>query len=138
MFSNKTKKKSKVSLHDCTAAQIDLRQGRISFDFPNGFSVGGEQTGASRMTLQFSPQGQPFCYVFKQKTDVKAVRKEWTAKKLAKKVNGGCTLEFISCYEYLCGKTSFRIYECTLHLNKSPWHKECQIRVAADKELYQW
>ena len=73
-------------------------------------------------------------YVFYRKRN-KAIRKEWSADKLLKRINSGkYSLEFL--YQYR--DFNSRILKCMLVKGKKRYFRECEIIIATDKVTYCW
>lgn len=137
-----------ISLHDCRATKIYLKKGVLQFEFEDGFSIydndrpnGKDRvldTDQSRMDVRLLSD-DPACdftfYVFVPKKHGKVVRKEFSLKKLMRKINEkGRTLEFLYVYQ---GYDSI-VFECELWFKKRPYSRECVMIISTDDVIYRW
>ena len=142
-----------LSLHDCIAERAYFENGRLGFEFNDGFWVSPEHPESSlpdlvrtdfakvEYSLECGEDYDVTVFVFKRSpyfkrfTYKKATRIEWTVHELVNKINSGkCKLEFL--YQYV-GYNS-RIIECELTFNKRPYRQECEIRISAPEVRYYW
>ena len=136
-----------MTLHDCFAEKASLVDGVLTFYFSDGFWITPNheashleetvRTDASevRFHLENEDPSDVWVYVYTEKEQGKALRKEWELQELIDRINEGyCRLEFL--YQY----KSFhaRIVECWLWLKKKPYHKPCDLKISTDKVTYCW
>ncbi|MCM1237257.1 MAG: hypothetical protein NC489_44885 [Ruminococcus flavefaciens] len=133
-----------VSLHDCRAEKILFKDGMLSFYFPEGISV-GKNVGGERKFFDTDGAWVTFpllapdfiettVYIF-TKEDGKVFVEEYDEGELLRLVNEkSYSLEFITEYS---GYRVFR-FECYLWFDEEPYHKECEIIIAAEKMLCRW
>ena len=144
-----------VGLHDCRATGIYRRKNLLTFELPNGLWLSGEnahnesgsgcQTGAARVDVKLpSPltQSQKYdserdvtCYLMIPKKHGKAIRKEYSLKKLMRKVNEkGRALEFLSVYR----NANTAVFACRLWWKRRARSREFILMVNTDEIIYRW
>ena len=136
-----------LTLHDCFAERAYLEDGKLGFEFKDGFWIlpdHPESNLSEVVRTDFSKaeyvlgRGHGFdvvVYVFEKTFFKKTVRTEWTVQKLMKEINSGkCRLEFL--YQYV--DDNCRIVECALRSDKKPYYRECMIKIYAPKVCYYW
>lgn len=137
-----------ISLHDCKATKISIRKDILSLEFEDGFWVSEHHrhnpygkllaTDKSRVDFRLlydEPEDNVTFYVFKEKKHGKVIRKQYSLKKLMKKINEkGKELEFLYAYQ---GYNSI-IFECWLWQKKKPYHRECVLILSTDDIIYRW
>ena len=136
-----------LSLHDCIAERAYFENGKLGFEFSDGFWVSPDhpeshlsnlvRTDFSKVeyTLEDGGDYDVTVYVFTRSFGEKAVGTEWTVRELVNKINAGeCKLEFL--YQYL-GYNSRRIV-CELHFDKEPLRKGCILKISAPEVSYYW
>lgn len=136
-----------ISLHDCVAKRAYLENGKLAFEFEDGFWVSPEhpksnldklvRTDFSKVeyTLTDGKDYDVTIYVFKRAFNKRTVGTEWTLDELLENINlGKCRLEFL--YQYL--DYNARMVECELHFDKKPYHKGCIIKISAPEVSYYW
>ena len=146
-FSHCDKDEKYLSLHDCVAEKAYFENGKLSFEFHNGFWISPDhpesnlsnfaKTDFSKIEylLENGACYYVTIYIFKKNLFKKTIRIEWTIKELLNCINSGkCKLEFL--YQYNDFRT--RIVECELKLNKRPYHQECMIKISASEINYFW
>ena len=146
-FSHCDHSENLLSLHDCIAERAYFENGRLGFEFNDGFWVSPEhpesdlselvRTGPSKVeyTLNDGEDYDVTVFVFRNLSRKKAIRTELTVRELVKKINSGkCKIEFL--YQY----TDFnsRIVECELVFDKKPYRRECEIKIFAPEICYYW
>ena len=112
-----------LTLHDCIAERAYFENGKLGFEFDDGFWVSPDhpesnssdlvRTDHSKVeyTLEDGEDYDVTVYVFKKSFSKKAIRAEWTLQELVYKINTGkCKLEFL--YQYI--DYNSRIIECEL------------------------
>ena len=120
----------------------------ISFHFADGICIGKKhprntygktlRTDAAQVDFNL-PVGTPdenvTCYVFYGRKNGKAVRRQYSMEKLARRINeNGCPLEFL--YAYKGGDSV--IFECSLRRKKKPGSRECILVIRTDGTSYRW
>lgn len=146
---------STVGLHDCRATGIYRRKNLLTFELPKGVWLSGEnahnatgrgfQTGAARVDVKLPPplvgsekddsERDVTCYLLIPKKHGKAVRKEYSLKKLMRKVNEkGRTLEFLSLYR----NAYTTVFACQLWWKRKARSREFIIIVNTDEIVYRW
>lgn len=136
-----------ISLHDCIAERVCFENGKLIFEFSDGFWISPNhpknnlsdcvRTDAARVeyTLEDGKDYDVTIYVFKKTFGKKVVRTEWTVQRLVDEINTGkCKLEFL--YQYLNERA--RMIECELRINKAPYHQECMMWISAPEVSYYW
>ena len=136
-----------LSLHDCVAERAYFENGKLGFEFNDGFWVSPDhpdshldklvKTDFSKVeyTLTDGADYDVTVYVFKRAYGKRMVGAEWTVEELVNNIHTGiCKLEFL--YQYL--DYHARIVECALHFDKKPYHKECIIKISAPEVSYYW
>ena len=147
VFSHCDRDERYLSLHDCIAERAYFEDGKLGFQFDDGFWVSPDhpennlsnlvRTDSSKVeyTLENGASHDVTVYVFKENIFKKTIRIEWTMQELLDNINSGkCKLEFL--YQYVDGAS--RIVECELKLNKKPYRMECVIKISAPKVSYYW
>jgi len=146
-FTHRDTDEKYVSLHDCVAERAYFENGKLGFEFDDGFWISPNHPASNLSELvrtDFSKveytlnDGKDYdvnVYVFKRSFGKKTVGSEWTIRKLADKINSGkCKLEFL--YQYL--DYSARMVECVLHFDKKPYFKRCIMKISAPQVSYYW
>lgn len=136
-----------LTLHDCIAERAYFENGKLGFEFPDGFWISPDhpesnltmlvKTDFSKVeyTLEDGMDYDVTVYVFKRSFGKKMVGREWTLKKLADKINSGkYKLEFL--YQYLDGNT--RMIEWQLLSDKKPYWQECIMKISTSEVCYFW
>ena len=136
-----------ISLHDCIAEKITVKNNVLSFYFPKGFWVTNEYdknksndvvcTDVSQVDYNIiDEEYDSICvYAFKKGITGKIVRKQWPVEDLIKKVNSGkYRIEFL--YNYKGYKDI--LYKCWLWFDKYPYHIEIQIELPINNITYRW
>jgi len=140
--------KDDISLHDCRATKIALKDGILTFVFKEGFWVleGNRNNFHKKLsytdeaevrfrTLYEDMESNITIYVFTDtKEENKAIRESVPFDRFMEQINGGMELEFLYSYK---GYQSF-IFECWLWFDEEPYHKECVVIVSADQVTYHW
>ena len=146
IFSHCDKDEKYLSLHDCVTEQAHFENGKLRFEFNEGFWVSPNHPQSNlsdTVRTDFSKVEYTLCdgaddvtvYVFKNTIFKKTIRVEWPIQKLINNINcGKCKLEFL--YQYV--DHNLRIVECVLNLNKKPYHQECMLRIYAPEVSYYW
>ena len=146
-FSHCDKDEEYVSLHDCVAERAYFENGKLGFEFNDGFWVspdhpesnlsGCVSTDLSKVeyTLEDGEDYDVTIYVFKKTIFKKTIRTEWTVQKLINSINSGkCKLEFR--YQYV--DYNSRIVECVLRFDRRPYCQECIMKISAPEVSYYW
>lgn len=136
-----------LSLHDCIAERAYLENGKLGFEFEDGFWVSPDhpespltnlvRTDFSKVeyTLEDGGNYDVTVYVLKRSFGKKTVGTEWTVRELVSKINAGeCKLEFL--YQYLGYNT--RMVECELICHKKPYRRGCIMKISAPEVSYYW
>lgn len=136
-----------ISLHDCIATGAYFREGKLGFEFENGFwvlSSHPENSLGETVRTDFSrveydlDEGQDFdatVYVFDDVDGYKSMRTYIPIQRFVDDINSGkYRLEFL--YQYL--GYGARIMECELIFDSVPYRKECEIKICADEVSYCW
>lgn len=135
------------SLHDCIATGAYFRDGKLGFEFEDGFLVLPEhpknglesavRTSASAVEFHLTNENDSVAqaYVFTDLTSKQSIRTEGSAAKLVKDINNGrCKIEFL--YQYLAFGS--RIIECEIISERKPYRRECMLKIDADEVRYLW
>ena len=135
------------SLHDCIATGAYLRDGKLGFEFEDGFWVLPEhpesglesivRTSASTVEfhLTYGEDSDAQAYVFTDLTSKQSIRTEGSIAKLVNDINNGkCKVEFL--YQYLTFGS--RIIECEIISERKPYRRECMLKIDADEVRYLW
>ena len=135
------------SLHDCIATGAFLRDGKLGFEFEDGFWVLPEhpesglesvvRTSASTVEfhLTYGEDSDAQAYVFSDLTSKQSIRTEGSIAKLVNDINNGkCKVEFL--YQYLTFGS--RIIECEIISERKPYRRECMLKIDADEVRYLW
>ena len=120
----------KVGLHDCRIDHAEIKDGVVTFDFPDGFFVlnGKEpkRTGKAKMTCRLADTDmeKPTVYVYVEK-DGNVVREDWSERFFQALNRGEFEFEFV---------TTFNSYERVLYKgyiwsDTAPYHSECEIEL---------
>ena len=136
-----------LTLHDCVAERAYFEDGKLGFEFPDGFWISPEhpdshltklvRTDASRVEyiLRDGMDYDVDILVYKRSIDGEITGRAWTVCELVDAINAGtCKLEFL--YQYVCGDS--RIVECQLIFDKKPYWKECEIKMSVSEACYYW
>ena len=136
-----------LTLHDCIAERAYFENGKLGFEFDDGFWVSPDhpesnlsdlvRTDHSKVeyTLEDGEDYDVTVYVFKKSFSNKVIRTEWTVQELVYKINTGkCKLEFL--YQYI--DYNSRIIECELKFDKKPYQQECIMKISAPEVSYYW
>ena len=136
-----------LSLHDCIAERAYFENGKLVFEFNDGFWISPDhpdsnlskafRTDFSKVeyTLEDGADYDVTIYVFEKTFFKRTIRYEWTVQDLINNINlGKCKLEFL--YQYVDFHS--RIVECELKLNKKPYHQECIMKISAPNVSYYW
>jgi len=136
-----------LTLHDCIAERAYFENGKLGFEFDDGFWVSPNhpesrldklvRTDFSKVeyTLTDGKDYDVTVYVFQSSVGKKTVRTEWTLRELVNNINAGkYKLEFL--YQYV--EYHSRIVECELKRNKKPYHQECMLKISASEVSYYW
>lgn len=146
-FLHTDKSDEHISLHDCIATGAYFRDGKLGFEFDNGFwaldshpenSLGKTvRTDFSRVEYDLD-EGQDYdvtIYCFDDVDGYKSIRTHIPTQKFVDDINAGkYRPEFL--YRYL--GYGAMILECELVFDKAPYRKECAIRICADEVTYSW
>lgn len=136
-----------LTLHDCVAERAYFEDGKLGFEFHNGFWISPDhpdsnlpnlvKTDFSKVeyVLKDGVDDDVTVYVFKENLFKKIFRVEWTIKKLINNINNGkCKLVFL--YQYI--DYDSKIIECELELNNKPYCWECILKIPAHEVNYYW
>lgn len=136
-----------LTLHDCKADRAYLRDGKLGFEFDDGFWIMPEHPGSNlpntvrtdlskaEYTLADGNVSAASVYVFKRTLFGRVIRTEWTLAELAENINSGkCELEIL--YQFIDGVN--RIVECALRFKKRPYFGECMIKLTVSEVGYYW
>jgi len=137
-----------ISLHDCRATKIVVKNGVLSFIFKEGFWVSEFNRNNYHKKLSFTDEAEVkiktlyrnmessiTIYVFTDTEDENKAIREWIPfDRFAEQINGGMELEFLYSYK---GCQSF-IFECWLWFDEEPYHKECVMMISASEITYHW
>ena len=146
-FSHCDNDEKHLSLHDCIAERAYFENGKLGFEFNDGFWISPDHPGSNlsnlvrtdfskvEYTLEDGEDYDVTIYVFKKSIFIKTIRIEWTIQELLNNINSGkYKLEFL--YQYV--DYSSRIIECELKLDKKPYRMECVIKISAPEVSYYW
>ena len=146
-FSHCDQNETHLSLHDCIAEKAYFENGKLGFEFPDGFWICSDHPennlsetvrtdfSKAEFTLENREADDVTVYVFQKNIFQKTVRTEWTVQQLVDQINSGkYRLEFL--YQYLAYNS--RMVECWLHFDKKPYMKECLISINASDVHYYW
>ena len=136
-----------LTLHDCVAGRAYFENGKLGFEFDDGFWVSPDhpESGLSELvrtdrskveyTLEDGEDYDVTVYVFKKSFFKKVIRTEWSVQELVNKINTGkCKLEFL--YQYI--DYNSRIVECEIKFDKKPYRQECIMKISAPEVGYYW
>lgn len=136
-----------LSLHDCTAEKVYIREGKLVFEFSDGFWIfpsHPENPLGNTVRSDFSKVEyildrksieDVMVYVFEETLFKKTVRKEWTLDELIKNIYcGKCRLELL--YQYT--DESSRLIECMIWSDRRPYHREGIIKINGAQANYYW
>ena len=136
-----------LTLHDCIAERAYFEDGKLCFEFNDGFWISSSHPVSSlsevvrtdfskvEYTLEDGEDYNVTVYVFKKNLFKKTVRIEWSIKELVNKINNReFRLEFF--YQYIDGNS--RIVECQLKSDKKPYRYECIMKISAMEVGYYW
>lgn len=132
-----------ISLHDCRATAVSLKNKKLAFTFPDGFFVCDQNkqnpygktlcTDQSEIEFQILEEDVTV-YIFSRKMG-KTIREEWEIRDYIEKINDHTyELEFL--YKYK-GYQSM-IFECMIWFNKKPYCKECVLMMRTEDITYRW
>jgi hypothetical protein len=146
-FSHCDHSEKHLTLHDCIATQAYFENGKLGFEFENGFWIAPDHSESHltkmvrtdfakvEYTLTDGEDYDVMVYVFTRAFDKRAVGTEWTLQELLQKINAGeCHLEFL--YQYL--DSHARMVECDLHFDKEQCYKKCILKIHAREVCYYW
>lgn len=146
-FSHCEYNENDLSLHDCIAERSYFENGKLGFEFDDGFWISPNhpdsnlskvvRTDLSKVeyTLEDGSRYDVTVYVFKKTLFGKTIRCEWTVDKLVNEINNRkYRLEFL--YQYIDGNT--RIVDCELKSAKKPYRYECMMKISSSKVSYLW
>ena len=136
-----------LALHDCVAERAYFENGKLGFEFNDGFWIFPDHPESNLPDLvrtdfskvEYALENGEDCdvtvYVFKRSFGKKMVGREWTGRELVDNINSGkCKLEFL--YQYV--DCTVRMVECELHFDKKPYCKECIMKISAPQVRYYW
>lgn len=136
-----------LTLHDCIADRAYFEDGKLIFEFDDGFWIGADhpENNLNKMVrtdfakVEFVLVKGEWCdgyvYVFERTFFKRTVRKEMTLEKLVDDINRGkCKLEFL--YQYV--DENSRMIDCMLRFDKRPYFKECWMMLLASEVNYLW
>lgn len=136
-----------LSLHDCRADRVALKDGVLSFRFSEGFWVSNNhpenptgktvRTDAARVdyVLRDSRGSDVSIDLFTRLKSRYALRRSFDLPQFMEIVNrSGWELEFLYQYPDYWN----RIIECVLCLPKKPYWKECQLKLDVSEVVYRW
>ena len=136
-----------LTLHDCIAERAYFENGKLGFEFDDGFwvlpdhpeSALSELVRTDRSKVEYTLEdGEDYdvtVYVFKKSFFKKVIRTEWSVQELVNKINTGkCKLEFL--YQYI--DYNSRIVECEIKFDKKPYRQECIMKISAPEVGYYW
>ena len=149
MYKNCDKKGKYISLHDCKADRIKLKDGNLTFYFKDGFWISKlHEKNNSEETRKTDAAKVKFHLTFENKYDIsfyilkrgkkgrKRICKMEKIKKFISKVNKGkYRPEFL--YLYKCEYNDTIVAECALWSKKRSSDK-CYITMYSDKVKYYW
>ena len=140
---------SGIGLHDCRAKKLTLGDGSMTFVFDEGIYVlpenpdnpTGEVCYTDRAEITFcntlfkAPEDGCTVYLFSDTDDeARSVREEISAQKLADMLDEGMELEFLYTYK----RYRSYIFRCWLWFDKEPYHRECELIIAAEETFCRW
>ncbi len=136
-----------LTLHDCIAERAYFEDGKLGFEFADGFWVSPDhpeshltqlvRTDASKVEyiLQDGKDYDVTIYVFEMSFSGKIVGNMWTCQELVDAIRTRkCKLEFLSQY---IGYHS-RMVECELISHVEPYRRQCIMRISAPDVRYYW
>ena len=137
-----------ISLHDCRATEITVKEGYLSFLFEKGFWVlesnrnnynecisYTDKSEVKFKTLSKDTESDVTVYIFTDiKESDKSIRETLTLNSLKEMLDNGMELEFLYSYR---GYNSY-IFECWLWFDYEPYHKECVLIISAEDAVYSW
>lgn len=146
-FKQLNRRDEHFSLHDCIATRAYFRDGKLEFEFENGFWVLAshpENSIGEVVRTDFSKveyileDGEDYdanVYVFDDVDRYKSLRTCIPIQDFVDDINSGkYRLEFL--YQFL--GYGARIMECELIFDSIPYHRECEIKICADEVVYYW
>ena len=137
-----------ISLRDCKATGMTIGERVISFTFADGIFIGKKhprntygktlRTDAAQVDFNL-PVGAPdenvTCYVFYEKKNGRAIRRQFPLEKLMARINDcGCPLEIL----YACKGGDRVIYQCRLARKKKSGSRECLLEIRTDGASFRW
>ena len=141
------KTEQNLSLHDCRADRMELKDGVLSFRFSEGFWVSGDHPeNPTGKTVRTDAARVDYVLRDAKGTDVSAdvftrlkysfdLRRSYNLSAFMEIVNrDGWELEFLYQYPDYWN----RIIECVLCLPKKPYWKECQLKLDVSEVIYRW
>ena len=141
------KTEQNLSLHDCRADRMELKDGVLSLRFPGGFWVSGDhpenptgktvRTDAARVdyVLRDAKGTDVSADVFTRLKHPLSLRRSYNLSEFMEIINRqGWELEFLYQYPDYWN----RIIECVLCLPKKPYWKECQLKLDVSEVIYRW
>ena len=147
IFSHCDHHEKHLSLHDCIAERAYFENGKLGFEFDDGFWVSPDHHESNlshivrtdRSKVEYAlKDGRDYdvtVYVFKKSFFKKVIRIEWSVQELVSKINSGkYKLEFL--YQYT--DYNSRIIECELKFDKKPYRQECIMKISAPEVNYFW
>ena len=136
-----------LSLHDCVAERAYFEDGKLGFEFEDGFWISPEhpeshlsnmvRTDASKVeyTLEDGMEYDVDILVYERSVNGAIAGREWSLRELVDAINAGtCKLEFL--YQYL--GYNCRMVECELRLGDVPDRQTCMMRISAPQVCYYW
>lgn len=137
----------KLTLHDCRADRMELREGVLSFFFPGGIRlVPAHPDNPTDVAVRTGPARVDFPLLTGEADDISVcvfrrlcwfltVSQEWPVEKLADVIGEGkCELEFITRFDSYVE----RLYECCLWQERKPYHRDCQNKITTKLPVYRW
>lgn len=141
-----------LTLHDCIADRAYLRDGKLVFEFSEGFYIAAQHpdnpydncllTDSARVEFVLKNGAGYDAYswlcVRKRTLIRKKMFRGWNIDVLIDNINSGkCKLEFIDHYvNTQCPDEN--VFSCELRGNKKPFFCECRMRIYATKINYYW
>lgn len=147
MYQFKDSDDEHILLHDCRAVKASVKNGILSFYFPDGFWIGRDhksnslkqtvRTDASKVKFHpaYGDDADVTIYLYTKMSSKKTVRRKCKLKKFIKKINNGSyQLEFLYPYK---GYNTIK-YDCCLWFDKKPYCLDCELVILTGQATYYW
>lgn len=147
MYKYRKQNDQNISLHDCRAEKMSMKDGTLSFIFPDGLWILDQhpdnvsedivKTDLAQVDFQIIDEeiDGVEIFLFKKNKSGKVIREEWESANFINAVNDGTfQVEFLYKYQ---GYQSV-LYKCWVWFDGTPYNYECEITLHTENITYSW